>query len=829
MSLKRLFSVGALAAAALLLETTLTRLLAVAQYYHFAFLVISLALLGFGASGSILMLWPGLVGDQASGEKRTDRIDYLLGWCGIAFALSVGVAYIVVNLLPFDSYSIAWDRRQILYFVVYYLVLALPFVCAGLGIGGALAASQGYSHLIYASNLLGSAMGVLLAPGILWLAGVPGGIALSGLVGLLAAWANKSRKGLVISGGLVIATLCLLVALFWLSSTNLVGKSPLGLTVSPYKGLAYARRVPGSESLFGRWNAISRVDVIAGSSSRQLPGLSYMYADIPPEQFGLSLDAEALQPITLVKPEDFTAAAYLPEALAFELLPQALVLVVEPAGGLGVLQALAGGANQVTAVFSDPLVARAVSVTAGELDPYIKPAVQVRFQNPRAFFRQDRQAYDLVFLPLTDAYRPVTSGAYSLSEAYLFTVQSMADILKRLTPSGMLVVSRWLQTPPSEETRLFTTLVEALEANGVSDPRQALVAYRGVQTLTSLVQPHGWSKVELDKVKTFTESRRFDLVWMPGITPEETNRFNRLPESSYFTLLKDFFLATDRKAFYKAYPYAITPQTDNQPFFFHFFTWKQTPELIAAFGHTWQPFGGSGYFVLLAMLGLVVLLSSVLILVPLNIDFWRKNTPHDHHLARESNETNRVGVLVYFGSIGLGYLFVEIPLIQRWILIFGNPTYAFTVVVLVLLAFSSLGSLLSKYVWRQRRWLLGGLILIALATAWVVARYSGYMLALPEGLRAVLAALSLAPLAILMGMPYPFGMAWIERKAGRLIPWAWAVNGCASVVASILAALFALSYGFTLVLLMGAGAYALALIVLPGERHEPYSSQVRSL
>ena len=154
MSLKRLFSVGALAAAALLLETTLTRLLAVAQYYHFAFLVISLALLGFGASGSILMLWPGLVGDQASGEKRTDRIDYLLGWCGIAFALSVGVAYIVVNLLPFDSYSIAWDRRQILYFVVYYLVLALPFVCAGLGIGGALAASQGYSHLIYASNLL---------------------------------------------------------------------------------------------------------------------------------------------------------------------------------------------------------------------------------------------------------------------------------------------------------------------------------------------------------------------------------------------------------------------------------------------------------------------------------------------------------------------------------------------------------------------------------------------------------------------------------------------------------------------------------------------------
>jgi hypothetical protein len=571
------------------------------------------------------------------------------------------------------------------------------------------------------------------------------------------------------------------------------------------------------------------VDVIAGSSNRQLPGLSYASTDIPPEQYGLSVNADALQPITLVKPEDFSTAAYLPEGLAFELRPQAQALVLEPAGGLGVLQALAGGVKQVTAVLSDPLVALAAHVTAGNLDAYANPSVVVRVQNPRAFLRRDPQTYDLVFIPLTDTYRPVTSGAYSLSESYLLTVESLADSLKRLAPKGIFVLSRWLQTPPSEETRLLATLIEALEKNGIDNASHALVAYRGVQTLTALVQPDGWTEAELDEVDEFTTSRRFDLVWAPGITLEETNRFNRLPESSYFTLLQDFFQSPDRKTFYSAYPYAITPQTDNQPFFFHFFTWKQTPELIAAFGHVWQPFGGSGYFVLLALLGLVILLSGGLILLPIWVENKRANSRGYHDLGPESNRTSRVGVLIYFGSIGLGYLFIEIPLIQRWILVLGNPTYAFTVVVLVLLAFSSLGSVLSRFVWGLRHWLMGGLVLAVIVTASMIARFSSDVLALPEGSRLAVAALSLAPLAVLMGMPFPFGLSWIERKSGTFVPLAWAVNGFASVVASVLAALFALSYGFTLVLVMGAGAYALALFVLPGKRYKTDSTQISRL
>ncbi len=167
------YSVGALAGAALMLESTLTRMLAVAQYYHFAFLVISLALLGFGASGSILTLFPSWMTKQYN-DGRPSGIDRIVNIAGAGFAASLAAAYLVINWLPFDSYSIAWDRVQVLYFVLYYLALTLPFLFAGLGIGAVLSSSPGINHRVYAVNLLGSAFGILLGLIVMQMAGVPG-------------------------------------------------------------------------------------------------------------------------------------------------------------------------------------------------------------------------------------------------------------------------------------------------------------------------------------------------------------------------------------------------------------------------------------------------------------------------------------------------------------------------------------------------------------------------------------------------------------------------------------------------------------------------------
>ena len=784
--------VAALAAATLLLEGALLRLLAVAQFYHFAFLVVSLALLGFGASGTLLSL---------SRRLQAMSLRTLLPLTGIAFACSIAISYIAVNWLPFDSYSIAWQRSQILYFVLYYLALTLPFVCSGLGIGAALARGGARSHVVYASNLIGSATGATLALVMLRLAGVPGALMAAALVALLPAWSGRLRW---VAGG---AMLLLATGFVWYGVLNLTGQARIGLTISPYKGLAYARQYPGAQQIFGAWNEIARVDVMQDAGTRQLPGLSYAFPGSPPPQYGLALDAGAVMPVTLVDPAGFDAAAYMPEAIAFALRPDSHVLTLEPGGGLTVLQALAGGAEQVTAVAANTLERRAAS-TAGEYDVFSNPQVEVIDETGRVFLRQRGDSFDVIILPLTDPYQPVSSGAYSLAESYLLTEEALSDMLARLNEGGVLVATRWLQTPPSESVRLLATVAAALERAGIEDPADRIVMMRGIQTATVLAQPDGWSADELAQVRAFADDRRFDLVWAPDISPDEVNRHSRMPQPLHHEAAAEL-LRGDRQAFFRDYPFAIEPATDDRPFFFHFFTWEQTPEVLATLGRTWQPFGGSGYFILLAMLALVLLLSGGLIVLPLLL------TSRQRRPDQDGGNAPRLRVMAYFGLIGLAFLLVEIPLIQQWILLLGHPVYAFTAVVLALLVFSSVGSILSRRAWAQSSLAFGALVALAVVTPFATAQYVDAALGWPLVPRAAGAALLLAPLAILMGIPFPRGLAWLEGSASWLAPWAWAVNGCASVVSGVVAAILALSYGFTVVLLIGAACYAGAWAALP--------------
>ena len=708
------------------------------------------------------------------------------------------------------------------------------FFCSGVGIGAGLAIGGGRGHLIYAANLLGSALGVLLALIALALAGVPGAVLVSATIGLLPAAigpvklatrtgagnpaeaetpaklgrdASKSLGRWIAAAFLVAGAAGFIV----LAALNAQARAPLGLVISPYKGLAYALRYPGAETVFGRWNAISRADVVVDAGTRLLPGLSYTFTGAPPPQVALSLDADSPQPITLIPAGAFVAADYLPEAVAFELRPGGRSLVLEPGGGLGVLQALAAtpdlSGQPVTAVMSNPLVREAVGQAAPSADVYAEPRVQTVIESPRVYLRRVGPSYDVIFLPLTDAYRPVSSGAYGLGETYGLTVEAFAGALARLAPDGVLAATRWLQTPPSESVRLIATLVEALARRGVARPGDSLVAYRGIQTITVLAQPDGWSAAELAAVREFTAARRYDLVWAPDVHAGEVNRFNRLPEPADYQAVRALLAAPDRDNFFAGYPFDIVPATDDHPFFNHFFKWRQTPEVLATLGRTWQPFGGSGYLILWALLALVLVFSAALILAPLALRRGARQ-------ADRNPVVSRGRVFAYFGLLGIAFLFVEIPLIQRWILLLGHATYAFAAVVLSLLFFSGLGSLLARAAWLPRRgaWVL--LVLMALLTPLLVVGLADTALGWPPWARAAVAVIGLAPLGALMGLPFPRGVAWLEDGAPRLIPWAWAVNGAASVVASVLAAILALSSGFTVVLVLGAGCYAAAGVVL---------------
>jgi hypothetical protein len=480
--------------------------------------------------------------------------------------------------------------------------------------------------------------------------------------------------------------------------------------------------------------------------------------------------------------------AYLPVALPYQLRPGGRALVLEPRGGLDLEVALSQGAASVVAVESNPLL-----VEAGG-DAYRHPGVTVVTEDARSYSRSSDEAFDIVHLALSDGYRPVTSGAYSLGERYDLTVEAFEDYWARLRPGGLLVVERWLQLPPSETLRAGAIAVESLRRTGAEDPAAQLVVIRDWQVGLILVKKGLLTADELSTIREFSRVRSLDLVAMPGLTEAEANRYNVLEEPVYFRAFGE--LLADPEAVYAAQTYDVRPPSDDRPFFFHFFRWGQTRAVLQQLGKTWQPWGGSGYFVLIALLAVAVLTSGVLILVPLA--FVER--------TGRGGKGLRVRTLAYFGLLGFGFLFVEIPLMQRFILFLGQPIYAFTAVVSALLLSSGLGSLAAPRL--TARWTLPLLVVAILFYPLGLPPLFRVLLGAPLAVRLAATGLCLAPLGFLMGIPFPDGLAWLRERAPGLIPWAWAVNGCTSVLASMLAAMVALSAGFSWVLIAAAAAYA---------------------
>ena len=766
-----------LSAAALAFEVNLTRLFSVAQFYHFAFMTVSLALLGFGASGTFLTLAGGMI-------RRPARALSLLGW---GFALTAVGSYGLTQALPFDSFRVALAPRQWGILALHYVALSLPFFCAGAATGLLLSLRRGRVGRTYAANLAGSGLGCLLAVVLPSRTGAEGMVLLTaGLGGLSALLFSHPRwpgalLQMAVVGGL------------WLTAFHL--PPVLEIRLSLYKGLSYALLYPDSRLLFRAWNGISRVDVVESSLIRSLPGQGIACRGQPPPQRALFVDGDDLSPITHVTdPAELAPLTdCLLTALPYRLRPGARTLVMDPRGGWDLWVALAEGARSVTAVEMNPLIVAAVRAQgawAGNL--YDRPDVTLFVEDGRAFLARAGPEYDVILMALSAPYHPVTSGAYSLAEDYRYTVESFVAAMRRLTDGGLFGVVRWAQSPPSEEVRAFALAVEAVERTG-GDPARSLVALRSYNLVLILARRGPFTPGELAAIRAFAAARFLDLAYAPDIRPEEANRYNVMPTPEHYLAFVGLMEAEDRARWLAAYPFDVAPPTDDRPFFGHFFRWRQVPEVLAMAGHVWQPFGGAGYLVLLALLGIAIVAAAGLILLPL-----AGRQPVGAGFA----PTPR---LAPFAFLGLGFMLVEIPLLQRFILFLGHPAYAMAGVLGALLLFSGLGSFLSARVPPRRA--LEGVVGVVVLYGLGMPLLSGPLLGLPFGARAAVTALGLAPLGMVMGMPFPRLLGALQEREPALVPWAWGVNGALSVVASILAALLALSWGFRAVLVVGAAAY----------------------
>ncbi|NMC12754.1 MAG: hypothetical protein GYA34_07700, partial [Chloroflexi bacterium] len=540
-----------ISSASIAFEINLTRLFSVAQFYHFAFMIVSTALLGNAASGILIMVFPKI-------GKSSPKL--LLTWSALCAGVSMIVAYLLFNHIPFDSFSVSWDIRQARLLLFHYFLLSLPFLFCGITLSFLLSAFPQNTGKLYSINLTGSALGCIFAlvlPGTLGGDGIVifcSGLAAIGaiLFGFNTVKLKSTRKNYFPNTSWVRAPVIIAFMVILLAGTDFGFRffdqsfiPWMTLKISPYKWLSQVMQIPYSKLLTQKWNAFSRIDLVESSAIRSLPGLSYRYQSLLPRQNGLFVDGDDMSPI-LISDEVNAFYDYLPLNLAFQLRPQAKTLILEPRGGLDILTAIHQGACCVTAIEQNPLI-----VSMAE-DVYKKSQVKALVEFERSYLKRTSESYDVILVSLTNGYHPIQSGAYSLAEDYRYTVEAFQDSLNHLTETGLLIFMRWLQYPPSEDFRAFALAVETLDRSG-GDARNQVVAFRGYNTAVVMIKRTPYTSDELIEIREFCSDRAFDLSYIPGINPEETNRYNILPESIYYQSYLSLIESKDRQSYYKQY------------------------------------------------------------------------------------------------------------------------------------------------------------------------------------------------------------------------------------------------------------------------------------
>jgi spermidine synthase len=800
-----LVAVSLLSAAAIAYEILLTRLFAIALWHHFAYMIISLALLGYGASGTFLVF---------VGHRALARFGVSFAALAVSFGLSAIGCYALAWRLPFNPLEVIWDWRQQLYLAAMYLLLALPFFTAASAIGLSLAARPARIGAIYRADLMGAGTGALSI--VLAMFALPPEDCLR----VIAAVAFGAAAFALASDGwqrapFALAVIAVPTALAW--PTTWLEPMP-----SPYKGLSLALTIPETRVIAERTGPLGRLSVIESPSVplRHAPGLSLATRLAPPEQLGVFTDGDGMSAMTRFT-GDFKPLDYLDQqtmALPFYLLDQPATLVLGAGGGADVLRALYHRASRIDAVELNPQMVDLVDREFAEFTGHIygRPEVTLHVAEARSFVEGSRRRWDLIQLALFDSYAASAAGVQALSESPIYTIEALQAYLDHLNPGGLVAITRWLGNPPRDTVKLFATAIAALEANvgarpGVTDPGKQLALLHGWNTATLLMKNGRLTRNEIAALRSFAAKSQFDLAWYPGVTGDEANRYNRLAKPTLYDAAVAL-LGPGRSTFLADYTFNIWPATDDRPFFFRFFKWSLLPQLMALHGQGGFVFVDAGYLVVVLALLQAIIASAILILLPIA---WLRRG--------EERRAGPVRVAFYFLLIGLAFLFVEIAFIHRFSLFLGHPLAAISVTLAGFLVSAGLGSGISKRV--AARWPEAAIILAIAAIVSLGAVYAmvlpplfGGLMGLSLPAKIAVAVGLLAPLGFVMGLPFPLGLGRVSDSTPALVPWAWGINGCASVVAAVMATLLAMHVGFTAVLVLALGLYTATPLLLGRRR-----------
>ncbi|MCX7877694.1 MAG: hypothetical protein N2510_03520 [Ignavibacteria bacterium] len=775
----------------LLLEFTLIRTLSVTLWYHFAFMIISISLLGLGISAITIIL---------SEKINKAEINTFLLITSLLYSISIIFSFTIINKIPFDPFSLLVDTSQFFYIPLYFTVTALPFFLGGIIIGKLFTHYKKNINELYFYDLLGAGLSCFVFVSVLPVFGGSGGIIFSSISACLATISFYFKAAKFRTASLFTVFVVLVINFLFLTDPEYY----LPIRVSPNKIYGTYLQANPELRLLTKWNSFSKVDVMkddeppvddypvytaiidAGNSTTNIPKVPVL-TDSSRPPFDASLLA------MILKRED-----------------SAKVFILGSGGGGEILTALTNNAKSVTAVEINPILNDLIEkdlahywTTAIAKDKRVK----IITDDARGWLRGKRIKYDVIISAHTISASATNSGAMSLVENYILTEEALREYLQHLDINGILYITR----PEAQIPRLVTTIKSAQKKNGGSDLKNQFFIFKrppsefekDVSYLSGVIfRKSGFDEYDIQRLKTMSSLLNLETIWDP--TSKQEGIFNEIIQ------------ANDLDSVYSKYRnLKLEPATDNNPYFEHFtdFTsltlndikdaFSQTDRAIIAIAN--KPVAESTLIILLIN---TIILTLIFIVLPVYFKF-RKLT---------NDTTKKTKYVIYFACLGLGYIMIEILLIQKFTLLLGQPVYTMLTVISTMLIFSGIGSLFShKIIGLLKNRVLFIFIPIALLSI-LVAFFSDILflkLARAELTWKILSAIAvIAPLAFLMGIPFPYGINKIPGSRRDITAYAWGINGFFSVTGSILAVILSMSYGFKTVFILCSLIYLGAMITL---------------
>ncbi|HKO96110.1 MAG TPA: hypothetical protein VJU86_03895 [Pyrinomonadaceae bacterium] len=784
--------------AVLVIELLLTRIFSVTLYYHLSFMVVSLAMLGFGGAGLVTNLWP----QRFPADKLLPQLTKL----ALGFAVTT-VAAVAVALSM--SVSLSPSKGNLVRLAIIYSLCAVPFFLGGLIVALLMAHRVEQVNRLYFFDLLGAALGCLAFIPLTNYLGAPTAVLVGASLGALAGVCFSWRKSQLLSR--VALGICLVLVV-----------SAIGNAKWDFLEVRVAKGRQQPPTVAKEWNSFSRVEVnVLG----QPPD---MWAPRPPRHAGFStkLDPTYKNPELYLRYDadaatsiirfdgDFSKLWFLGwdvTAAPYQMRRFQNVLILGPGGGRDVLTALSLGSGPITGIEINPLTIKLMngkfhSFTNGLYDNY--PGVRVIHDEGRSFLRNPTGKYDLIQASLVDTWAASTAGAYALTENNLYTVEAFDEYLKRLTPDGLISFSRWYPEPPVEPLRVVTLAIEALQRRQINNPANHIFVVTTNPTnrrklATILIKQSPFTTEELTKLRTWADSMDFIVSY----SPDDASR--GIAQNDFHQLLGPGY-----RQFVNDYPYDISAVYDDRPFFFDRVPLVRWLSHRLGIGRSRVGAGNLTLGVQTLLLSLIIsaVFTLVLLFLPFVVGRWRSTNKEN---VERTSWGRRLTWAIYFAGLGLGFITVEIVMIQRLNLFLGYPVYSLSVVLFTLLIFGSLGSLVASR-WKKTSLPLaiGILCCMLVAYSFLLEPFLNTFLGSSATWRILLAGGLLAPLGFLMGTPFPTGLRIAAAETKSLVSWAWAVNGGASVFGSTLSMVISMTYGFVISSLVGLAAYAIALTLL---------------